>query len=231
VCPRHADRLDRAAVNASATYPEVRMPTDFVNEARVFQEPGAFANMLEPHRGALSRDEIYRRAGNQELKDAWQGVMFALGYQEAHRTLTEIRICAPDQFPDFQVRINATVFDFEATIVLEDGRRLGDDYRGDQTLGPVNKLKPDALPPFDPQQLRRAVANKAAKSYAAKPHLAVYLNLKGRSVALDDLVAAVTGSEGEAFASIWVITDHHIGCVKASGEIPSNPGWLRIPIR
>jgi hypothetical protein len=83
---------------------------------------------------------------NQPLKDAWQGVMFAVGYQEYRRQLVEVRICVPERFPDFQVRIAEQTFDFEATMVMRKGRRMGDEFRDDKTPGPVRREKPEVLP-------------------------------------------------------------------------------------
>lgn len=204
--------------------------TEFVARARQFQEPGEFAALLEGLRGGLTKQELYSQSGRQELKDAWVGAMFALGYQEWRHVLTEVRLCAPEQFPDFQIRLEGSVFDFEATTLYEPGRRLGSDYRGDRSSGPARVVPPTDPPPFAATRVQEAISLKAEKNYAAMPHLAIYLNLRGSQVRLEDVVAASVCSAATAFASIWFITDHHLGCGKANSQLASPRSWMRIPI-
>lgn len=207
------------------------MSLTFVDEASVFREPGEFAALLERYRAGRTREQLLRAAGGQEMKDAWQACLLALGYQEWRRELTEVRICAPEQFPDFQLRILGVTFDFEATMVLEPGRRLGDEYRGDQTLGPPPIERPiGPLPMFDPTLLQAAVRAKAARGYDGHPHLAVYLNIGASGVAIGDAIRAAEIDESQAFESIWLIAGKHIGCVRTSSSLPSPGDWQRIPI-
>lgn len=206
------------------------MNEDAIPELSEFREPGDFARRLDRLRAGLTRKELYGDPKNQVLKDAWQGAMFALGYQEFRRRLVEVRICAPDNFPDFQIRIDGKTFDFEATMILREGRRMAGEYRNDTTLGPVWKEKPSDVPPFDPDELAKAIAKKAAKQYAGKPHLAVYFNTQGKGVELADLAGVAQGPDGNAFESIWIVTDHYIGAVKASAALVAPEGWFRIPI-
>jgi hypothetical protein len=206
------------------------MSEDAARELSAFREPGEFLTLLERIRVGIPREEIYRNPKNQPLKDAWQGGMLALGYQEYRRTLVEVRICVPAEFPDFQLRIAGKTFDFEATMVLAEGRRMTEEYRNDSTPGPVRKEKPEDLPPFDSKQLVRAIAKKAAKQYAAKPHLAVYLNIRGKGVELSNLAAIAQGKDGNAFESIWFVSDHNFGCGKPSFSLVAPDDWARIPV-
>jgi hypothetical protein len=204
----------------------------FVTRASVFQEPGALAALVDAYAAGRTRDELLRAAGNQEYKDAWQACLLALGYQEWRRVLTEVRICAPDQFPDFQLRIEGRTFDFEATMILSPGRRMGDDYRGDATIGPPPIEHPGGvLPPFDPTLLLGAIRAKAARGYATRPHLLVYCNLDGAGVDHAGLVRLATIPEAASFESIWTIGGKFIGCVKSSEALPAPTMWCRIPIQ
>lgn len=206
-------------------------PEVLVRELSQFQEPGAFVQLFERARAGLARKEIYRNPKYQYLKDAWQGGMFALGYQEHRRQLAEVRICVPEQFPDFQLRVAEQAFDFEATIVLQKGRRMGDEFREDKATGPVQREKPEELEPFDLEGATAAIAKKARKHYGSRPHLCVYLNTQGRNVLLSDLASKAQEADGNQFESIWFLSDHYIGCGKQSSILPAPEGWFRIPIK
>lgn len=206
------------------------MCEDAVHQLSRFLEPGEFVAQLERVRAGMSRERIYRDPKNQPLKDAWVGGMFALGYQEFRRALVEVRICAPERFPDFQVRTQGVTFDFEATMVLRAGRQMTAEYRQDAALGPARKEKPEDLPPFDERELADAIAKKAAKSYGGQPHLAIYLNTQGKSVELHNLAAEASTKNGEVFESIWFVTGHHIGCGKPSPLLLAPDDWFRIPV-
>jgi hypothetical protein len=207
------------------------MCPNFVAEASVFQEPGVYASMLERYRAGRTREELLRGAGGQEMKDAWQACLLALGYQEWRKEQTDVRICAPEQFPDLQVRVAGHVSDFEATMVMEPGRRLGDEYHGDRTPGPPPiRREQGALPPFDPELLRQAIRAKAGRRYAARPHLLVYLNLRASAPTYFAMVAESAIPEADSFESIWVIGGVHLGCLKRVPSLPSPEGWKRIPI-
>jgi hypothetical protein len=207
------------------------MNGSFVTRASVFQESGALAALVDAYAAGRTRDELLRAAGNQEYKDAWQACLLALGYQEWRRVLTEVRICAPAQFPDFQLRIEGHTFDFEATMILSPGRRMGDDYRGDTTMGPPPIEHPGGvLPPFDPALLSGAIKAKAARSYATQPHLLVYCNLDGADVDHAELVRATNIPEATSFESIWTIGGKYFGCVKSTTSLAAPAMWRRIPI-
>lgn len=118
-----------------------------------------------------------------------------------------------EQFPDFRLKIEAQHFDFELVEADVPGRRRGAEYRqlaqreaAGETLTPESYnfwseklLVPDAI--------LSAIKRKAAKLYAERPHLLVYVNLgnMGGPALGPQQAADLTRQWHGVFKSIWLL--------------------------
>jgi hypothetical protein len=204
---------------------------DFERKASSFQSPEQMAKLLEISRSGIPKELFFNDPGLQPMKDAWIALVFGLGYQSYFDLPCEIRLCLPDRFPDFQLKLDPEIFEFEATMVLAPQRRMGEDYRGDRSTGPVTRTRSGRLPPIDLRTIEEAVARKANKMYGHSVHLAVYLNAKGEAVQFSDLQIIAQGNHGQHFESIWFLSQHHLSCAKSSPKLGCIDGWSEIPVR
>lgn len=200
---------------------------EFVRSASRFQRPQDLGQLLERYRGKWTRHELFNNPKLKPFNEAWQAVMFGIGYEELTGQPVEVRICHPAQFPDFEAKIGGQIHEFESRIVTM--KRLGAAYRGDENLGPVKPVKPAKLPPFDPTPIRDAVRDKAAKNYAAKVNLLLYASYPGKNAQFPDVVNAVNEGGGDKFESVWVVLYDYIGCPRPSERLARCDGWLRLP--
>lgn len=208
------------------------MVKDFVEKANVFQTPTQLAELLERHRANVARRDLYGNPRYQPVRDAWQAILLALGYEEIIGCEVEVRICAPDDFPDFQMRVGGAdgeVFDFEAVMALE--TKLGEKYRGDQTKGPQIPVRPEQYPVLNEQRVREVLRKKVGKTYGPGVNLAVYLNLKGGNVEAEALSSIVLEETGGTFESVWMTTYEYISCAKPSSLLAKPEGWIKLPLR
>ena len=211
---------------------------DFVNQASRFNSPEELAELLERERAELTKEEFFNSPRHQPLKDAWQAAVFTLGYQQLVRRPVEVRLASADRFPDFQLRADGQVHDFEAVMVVRQG--LGKEYRGDHTTGPVRSSPMPGLPALDMEPLRTAVAKKVAKHYQGRIHLLVYLNAEGAGAQYASLAHEVSDANQAAFESVWLLTfgtepgnpgdgRNYIACALPSPLLVPAPGWIEVP--
>lgn len=204
------------------------MIQDFIRAASVFQRPEGLAKLLEAYRQNWTMHELFNNPKLKPFKEAWQAAVFGLGYEERTQQPVEVRICEPEPFPDFQVRVAGKVHEFESRLVTL--KRLGQEYRGDQRRGPQKVAKPRNLPPFDPAPIRKAVQRKASKKYSGKVNLLLYVSFPAANVNYEDVAQAVSDGGAGTFESVWVVTSAHIYCPHPSPLLARCDGWLKLPI-
>lgn len=211
---------------------------DFVIKASRFASPEELAELLERERADLTKEDFFNNPKHQPVKDAWQAAVFALGYQEILGKPVEVRLSSQERFPDFQLRVEGAVHDFEAVMVVR--QALGIEFRGDKSTGPVRANRPWSLPPLDTGPLRTAVAKKVAKHYQGRVHLLVYLNAAGAGGDYAALAREVNEESRDAFESVWLLTfgnepgkagdgKNFIACARPSPLLAPAPGWIEVP--
>jgi hypothetical protein len=184
--------------------------------------------VLEEFRANVPREALFNDPANQPTFDAWQAALFGVGYEDLIQAPVDVRLCHPELFPDFHLRTNGTVFEFEATHYSR--RKLGLVYRGDKTLGPPGASRPDRLPPFDYGPLTETVRRKVAKKYGAGVHLCVHLSMQGENATAEGVSQAVKDGGGEQFESVWVTGGDHLTCAIPCSNLAPCDGWHKIPI-
>lgn len=211
---------------------------EFVSRASRFTSPEDLADLLEQERANLTKEDFFSSPVHQPVKDAWQAAVFALGYQSLIGRSLEVRLSSHERFPDFQLRVDGAVHDFEAVMVVRTA--LGVEFRGDKSTGPVRANRPPVLPPLDTAPLRAEVAKKVAKHYQGRIHLLVYLNAAGAGGDYAALAREVNEASQDAFESVWLLTfgnepgstgdgRNFIACARPSSLLSAAPGWFEVP--
>lgn len=210
---------------------------EFVRQAGGFIAPEELVRLVAGEQQGLTKEDFFNSPEHQPVKDAWQGAVLSMGYQQLVNAAVHVRLSSQDQFPDFQLRANKVVHDFEAVMALN--KPLGRAYRGDVSVGPVAAKRPQNVPVFEPGPLRTAVQKKAGKHYQGVVHLSVYLNFAGAGGSFDAVSRVVREAGGDKFESVWLIARgnesgaadtgaYFIACAKPSSLLAAAPGWLKV---
>jgi hypothetical protein len=119
----------------------------------------------------LFRDGLFfRQAGLTFLRDAWIAGRVATALSS-----DSVRLI-PDERPDFEIKCDGRIQQFEATEADMDGRRRGAEP---EQLGPQPDPVENWRRRFEaiPKALNRVVAKKVSKEYPLSVSLVIYVNL------------------------------------------------------
>lgn len=156
------------------------------------------------------------------------------------------KVCGPlelrmvdDQFPDFEMKVAARVFQFEVTMVTQPGRKMGkeaqqaekalEEYKATQNPGvlPVKPYQPGLGEQMGPSWIAEAVARKARKGYQPQPHLLVYANFSANDLRTHDLQLCCQ-AYSNSFASLWVLHGKRCKLLYSSPDFSCRVGiWYR----
>ncbi len=163
--------------------------------------------------GHIPGDLLFRKPALKSLREAWAGAKFAI--IRGQRRVCEVRLEDPaTEFPDFKIRLDGTIEQFELTEADHEGRRRGDEYReaaqrvaSGLTAG-LKHYDPDEAIAAAPSAISTAIKRKSAKHYGQNPHLLVYVNFPtdNGKLPLKDLQAVqLVEPYRETFLSIWLL--------------------------
>ena len=156
-----------AAVNVLSNAP--------VAAAQVWTVPSSVPTRIDsPFRANVTLHTMFNDPKHKPALEVWQAATFGIGYETLVDGPVGVRICHPEVFPDFRLRVDGQVFDFESTMTT--GTKLGKRYRGNIDVGAPRLRRPETLPPFNPEWITEAVRKKAKKHYGSRVHLLVYVN-------------------------------------------------------
>jgi hypothetical protein len=209
----------------------------FIAEASKWGSPLRLAMLAIRERDETPREDFFKDPDHQAVEDAWQAAVFSLGYEQIVGLPIEVRLAAPEPFPDFVMRVGGLDVGFECVTVIR--RRLGEQFRGDREKGPIPARFPENLPEFDVGPIRNAAAAKAARNYQPPVHLLVHIDTKGANASHQAAAEAAREGAGDAFESIWLIgfgrpsgTDGSprwlILCAKESSVLARPTGWMEV---
>jgi len=174
-------------------------------------DPAELLVSVRDHNEHVPSELLFTRPELKPLLEAHAAARFAA--IRGQDLQCSIRL-ATERFPDFELRIQHQLQQFELTEADHDGRKRGDEYR-EAAKRKVAGLQPDVelISPDDEERdalsaIARAIERKAAKRYAPPPpHLLVYVNfslfreLRLKRLDVLQLVEPWTGR----FASIWLL--------------------------
>jgi hypothetical protein len=179
---------------------------------------------------AHARD-LWKRAGQspfqhkpalKPLREAYAAAKFTM--IRAQVRPCKVRLIDPaTEFPDFEIRFDDAIEQFEQTEADREGRRRGDEYS--EADRRVASGAPAGLRHYDPneemaaapQAISVALGCKAKKHYQPRPNLLVYVNFptdNGRPPLTDFQAVQLVEPYRETFLSIWLLWgDNAVRCL------------------
>ena len=193
---------------------------DMRGDGRVFMLPQDYYAQLKAVGSTISNSDFMRKPQHQHLKDSYCAARFAIGY-ERHVQPCQIWV-NPKQnsATDFVLRTPRRDFEFQTVIADVPERRIGDEYKPDAELG--KPYRPGRGTAEGPAWIASKVLQKVDKKYADARNLSLLVYAMFDHNGLD--YAAMCDSlpqDAGTFASVWVITNHHICSLRSCAELGS----------
>jgi hypothetical protein len=163
------------------------------------------------------------------FREAWAAAKFATIRGQGRAC--DVRLVDPATvFPDFQIRLDGVIEQFEQIEADREGRRRHAEYKESDrraAAGETAGLKhddPDEEMAAAPQAISIALECKAKKHYRPQPHLLVYVNFptdNGRPPLKDLQAVQLVEPYRETFLSIWLLWgDNALRCWPNPANIP-----------
>jgi len=168
-----------------------------------WREPAAMAQYVDAVNDHMGSKDFFNQAGVEFLRDAWAAAEFA-----GKRGARQVRLVA-GQWPDFELRLDGRVEQFECVEADTPGRRRGDEYRDGELAvedDPVEDWCDRAAKV--PEAIRAAVGKKLTKHYDGKVQLLIYLNINEFGIRQKEIESAfpeATAKAKDQFGAIWIL--------------------------
>jgi hypothetical protein len=173
-----------------------------------WRAPEEMTSYVEEVMDNMDSTDLFNQAGIGFLRDAWAAARFA-----DLRNATAVQL-VNDEWPDFNIRFNPRVEQFEC-VEADVLRHRGIEYREAQD----NPVREDPIENWIeradqvPAILKAAIGKKIGKNYAGKAHLLIYLNVSEYGIRQQDIESSFAEhvqSAVDHFATISILWK---GCV------------------
>ena len=172
-------------------------------------QPNALADSVRAERASLQEKTAVDSATLRFLHDAAVAARFAAARRE-ERLLVRL---VDGAFPDFKLKHESRIEDFELVEADEPGRRLDQERQGHmerRTRGEFVEAKPYdpwTAKRLAPKAIRRAIQKKAVRRYAVPPHLLVHIDVGAGvgPVVTPDQAQYIARDFEAVFRSIWLL--------------------------
>jgi hypothetical protein len=196
---------------------------------RARYEPEALLAKYRAIRGGISAKEFFRSPKHQKTVEMWCAAHFARAYARYVRPCAVLIDDVDVQTEvDFELELDGMCHPFQATEVMEPGRRRGDEYRNGDPVGSRDD-DIESGTALGANWVRGGLENKLARGYAGvnKLNLLVYLNFVGRNQEYPYL-RGICRDVARQFASVWLLNGNTLCCIHPNANIPSWEGWMII---
>lgn len=178
----------------------------------IWQAPAVMLEYCDRLMDHMESADLFTQGGAHFILEGWAAAKFALV-----RGAQEVRLVSErESWPDFQLRLNSEVGDWELTEADQPGRRRGDEYReADQRVrAGGSRTRQDRVENWvqraeqAPGAIRERCIAKAAKNYAGSASLLVYLILSEygiRQKEVEESLPEATAPAKDAFTEVWVL--------------------------
>lgn len=173
-------------------------------------EPEELFRAVQCHNNVVPGEVLFNNPQLKPLHEAYVAALFSKIRGQGHTT--QVKLSA-EEFPDFILRLDNELHEFEITEADRPDRKRGKEYR-EAATNAMNGIKPE-LKLYDPDEeevaalpaIAEAIKRKASKCYNPLPHLLIYVNFSlYRDLPLTDMQAdELTHAWREKFASIWLL--------------------------
>jgi hypothetical protein len=174
---------------------------------RTAQEMENYVSGINDHMGS---DDFFNQPGIAFLRDAWSAA------QLARVRNAKVRLVATE-WPDFELKTDSRIEQFECVEADVAGRRRGEEYRNADPsktyFDPVENwiARAEAIPPA----LQKAIEKKIGKRYGSKANLLVYLNISEfgiRQAEIETSFAEIAKKGKDHFTSICILWKNKAYC-------------------
>ena len=174
------------------------------------------ANLVDDAMDRLGSVDLFNQGGLAFLRDAWIAAEFAQIREAGH-----VRLVA-DTWPDFELKKNSQIEQFEAVEADAPERRRGDEFRDG-----IWEIKQDTMEDWiaraeqAPAWLEFACRKKANKRYDPRANLIIYLNLSEHGIRQKEVESSfptATAAVKNSFDAVWVLWKKQAYLVWKSGE-------------
>ncbi|MGB5722971.1 MAG: hypothetical protein WBM39_01045 [Parasphingorhabdus sp.] len=180
------------------------------NSMSTWQKPSELCDLVDRCLKHFGSTRVFKESGFTFWTDAWIAAHYA-------RLLDAelVKLCLPEPFPDFVLKVGSFERRFEATEVLDPKRR-----RGDEVVQNAQRIADGGSPVQpDPEEnwmtieqtifgLKTASEKKAIKSYSQDSGLVIYLNWSDLFCEKDEILSimqAATEASGKSYVSLDVL--------------------------
>lgn len=177
-----------------------------------WQSPDEMRRSVGEVNSLLGSFNLFNQSGLAFIRDAWiAGEFSAITKSEMVRLVSDV-------WPDFETKTSNTeqAAGFEAVEADHPGRRRGSEYKSiaDKLEAGEVIVEDDPVEEWiaraeqAPDMLRAAARRKAAKQYAPKCNLVIYLNLSEygiRRAEIEHCMTDATKPAKDHFQSVWVL--------------------------
>ena len=178
-----------------------------------YREPLNLLNEVEKENEKIPNEAFFNDPGHQKDTEKWCASVFGLGYsQYCKKCVVKVNDSKRDMSPDFFLKVNSQVFEFEITEVQKEGRKRGK-YFKDLKNNPylTEEYRPEYCRQESPRLIYEAIKSKALKCYenSGNLNILVYVNLDTENLYRNE-TARKSEEFSSTFASIWIITNLQI---------------------
>lgn len=194
-------------------------------EFEQWQEPAEMLSHYERISSRMTGEEFFKQPGIHFVREAW--VAATLGDL---RSVDEVRLIpGRDLWPDFELRHNGKVDQWEVTEADIPERQRGQEYRddpllpGDRVLGLDHPENYITRAEFAPVAIRNACTRKASKEYSGSASLLVHLNISDFGARHDEILRSLgeaTAPAKDKFKEVCVLWKGRAYTVWRDGKHP-----------
>ena len=178
---------------------------------------------------AIPKERLFNDPTYKRLHEKWCAAWLGIGYKKYvdPRCMIDIDDVDEQREYDFFLHSAGSRYPFQICEVLDEDRRRGAEYKAyGRTLEPSAEIRSRDPTKYAISRIVGTLEKKRNKHYAGMSdlHILLYLNMTARDQAFLRLRSA-TQIYARSFASVWVFTPKHIGCLRAADGIADIRGW------
>lgn len=178
---------------------------------------------IEEDRKTISAREMVAGSKTKELRECWQAAAFGIGY-ETFAQPCKIIVLSGTRPLDFQLVTGGKCLPFETVMILQEDRRMGDEYREIEALIASGKTYSKHISAEEisnnekrlPRLIYKAIEKKSSK-YGPNVNLCIYLNIVAPVVNLEEIRETCKIFK-TSFESIWLLSGTHIATLFISSK-------------
>lgn len=190
-----------------------------------YYDPLVLLEIAERENKKIPNDRFFNDPKYQKSMEMWCAAVFGVGFNQ-FRGECEIKLHKAGA-PDFFLKFNEQIFEFELTEVLAEGRKRGKEFKElKNNFCDAIPYKPAMGAQEGPKWIKEAIKRKIGKNYSNKStlNLLIYANFHADNL-LREKILDETKELNNFFSSIWIMTNLHVCSLYSNQAIGEINGW------